>query len=192
MSTRLNNVVALLLVLLVCSPSLGQIIYEPIRTQFGGQNPYRYGGADWRVQRLAAAPCTASDGWGRARGFSMISKPRLVIERRERVFVDALPGYDASRFGYDASAAHNDSMARLPTYYRKSDLLDAARHEGTQLIVPSHVRAADDRVMPRGGTIVIRRTSASAPRGPVLVFPKRLLDQPINPGRSGTSLTACE
>ena len=66
--------VALIAVVLVCSSqSFGQVIYEPVRYQYGEQNKFYYGGSDARIIRYAEGPRDAAGRWGRVNGFDFVS-----------------------------------------------------------------------------------------------------------------------
>jgi hypothetical protein len=156
-----------------------QIIYEPMQSQFGGQNSYHYGGDNPRIHRCAAHPL--ANGWGRFNGFAWVSAGRVVNERSPRVFLDATGCQDASRLGATPNDAHNEAMRRVPTYFVKSELMDDAVPLGGLLIVPADApRARSGQVHSGGGRIVIRPTGHSR-RGPVIVFPKRMMKQKIVP-----------
>jgi len=140
----------------------GQIIFEPVRYQFGGQNAYYYGGEDPRVHALARHPEGVT--WGRINGFDFVSGNMLthreVAQGRARVFTDSLPYTDAGRYGMTPADAQNEANFSLPTYFRKSDLIDSA--------IP----------LPDGSAVVPARAPASGlvlPRGSIVIKPMPLI-----------------
>lgn len=166
----------------LASVANAQIIYEPVQYQYGGQNPYYYGGSDPRVHDSALHPWAPGTTWGRGNGFAFRSSNlhthRAVVTERPRTFTDALPFQNAWVYGFTANDARNEAYARQPRYFRKADLIQAARPDdsGRGLVVPAHWAE-----LPPAGTILIRPTSRHAleHRGvrPVLIIPKDLLER---------------
>lgn len=164
-----------------------QVFYEAPRSQWGGADAYYYGGDDPVVHRFARGASDASGTFGRVNGYAWVSGRRTVSGQRLRVFVDDLGFLNAADFGATPDTAHNDRMARMSTYLRKSDLLEQANERDGALYVPAHpIRLLD---APRPGTIFIRpssspyRSHGDYPpvqlRGPVYRFPRELLDRPL-------------
>jgi hypothetical protein len=165
----------------------GQVFYEAPRSQWGGADPYYYGGDDPMVHRFARGASDASGAFGRVNGYSWVSGRRTISGQRLRVFVDDLGFLNAADFGATPDTAHNDRMARLSTHFRKSDLLEQANERDGALYVPAHPITTLDE--PRPGTILIRpsrppfRSHGDYPpvrlRGPVYRFPREMLDRPL-------------
>jgi hypothetical protein len=180
------------LALAVAPVANGQIVYEPVQYQYGGQNPYSYGGQDPRVHVSARHPHAPGTTWGRGNGFAFrsagVHTHREVVTERPRVFTDALPYRNAFVYGFTVNDARNEAYARVPTYFRKADLLRSARPDDCRggWVVPADA--------PRGwecrpGQIIIRpmvrRTTDSVREArPVLIIPKDLLDAPRDEGDS--------
>lgn len=192
-----NRCAAALAVVLVClgfgAPSAdAQIIYEPVRYQYGGQNAYYYGGCDPRVHEAAAWPWAPGTTWGRGNGWAFrsasIDTHREVASERQRTYTDAMPLRNAWVYGFTANDARNEAYARQPNYFRKIDLLRAARPaaDGRTLVVPECWSSAAPAMFP-AGAIVIRPSRAATgidlPRGPrpVMVIPRNLLEGELAP-----------
>src|SRR5437868_4002907 len=96
-----------------CSSAFAQVMYEPVRYQYGSDDDrYCYGGIDPRVHAYAAAPyfCRRYNYGGtnlhRFDGGNTFNQPSPMYPR-ERVFTDCVPGQDASYFGYTCADARN-------------------------------------------------------------------------------------
>ncbi|MGF1633223.1 MAG: hypothetical protein ACFCVE_05180 [Phycisphaerae bacterium] len=183
--------------LLAAQQASARVIYEPVRFQYGQQQTYYYGGSDPRMFALAESPVAAGGGWGRVNGFDFVAN-RIGIVREVavddlRTFTDALPGYNAATFGYTANDARNEAYARLPTYFTKRQLLQAAvRVSPNTFIVPA--TAPEPRPTQAGrGSILIRpytprpytpRPAAPAAEPvvpePAFILPRDLLDEPTD------------
>jgi hypothetical protein len=170
--------------LVVPSVARAQVVYEPVQYQFGGQNPYYYGGTDPRVHGRVASQ--AGVGFGRVNGFDFVSGTvnthRAVTSLPARVFTDAYPGYDARTLGFTASDARNEAYANTPRYFRKIDLL----RTGTVVDGALHVPATPARVrtVPAPGSIEIKpyvrpATGPAREPRPVLILPREGLDRPL-------------
>ncbi len=156
----------LLAVLVVACPSLAQVIYEPPKVQYGIEDrKFYYGGTD---------PLTLRRG-----AFYGIRSIRPIDEEPLRVYSDLLPDVNAATYGFTIDDARNEANANLPTYFRMSDAVPGTRVENGAIVVPQRpVTQAETR-----GTITIRPYVAPQrkPMQPVIVIPKRLLDQPLHP-----------
>lgn len=167
-------------VLLFAGHTSAQTFYLPPQTQYGGQNPYYYGGDDPRMHQLANVGVDASGSFGRVHGFEFVGPRGVVVRQRERVYVDGF-GYQnaAELWGATPNDAYNDRMGSLPTYWKKSDLLaSAVEVEGIKVVPPSSPNVQPAR--PRG-TIEIQPYDPRKRRGPLLIIPKELLDKPLVP-----------
>jgi hypothetical protein len=166
--------------------SLGnaQAIYEPVQYQYGGQNPYYYGGSDPLVHESARHPYAPGASWGRGNGYAFrsgsIHTHREVVTERPRVFTDELPYRNAYIYGFTVNDARNEAYARQPNYFRMVDVRRAALPDasGRGWVVPA---AWPDH---RPGHIIIRpmprRTLAPATTRtarPILIIPKDRLER---------------
>ena len=162
--------------------TFAQVIYEPVRYQYGDHcNVYYYGGTDPAVHQFARSPALAP-GFGRAGGFAFASANlhtnRTVCNEPTRVFLDEIPFQNAAIYGATASDAANDANARVPLYFRKREQLsDAVMTRDGTFVVPSAAPApAGDsiRITPsRSGRHV--QPFPRQPR-PLMIIPKQMLD----------------
>jgi hypothetical protein len=162
----LRLAVAFVALCVVVSSASAQIIYEPVRYQYGsGNTVYYYGGSDPAMFRYAKHDVNVN--------------PHQIVEEPLRVYSDSLPRRNAAVFGYLPSDAHNDANRNLPGYYRKVDLLRSGHIDATgAYIVPAN---APNNVH---GMIEIRPYTTTRPTTaphPVIIIPKDLLDKPLKP-----------
>src|SRR5690242_4045580 len=95
---------ALLFACVVVSSASAQIIYEPIRYQYGGQTPWYYGGSDPDMFRFAQrSHSEAHDGFFSARGNYMTHHEVSYV--RPHVYVDHMQRANAANYGYTADDA---------------------------------------------------------------------------------------
>jgi hypothetical protein len=146
-------------IVLAARASQAQIIYEPVQYQYGDQDKFFYGGTDPRVFQRAAAPADSGAVWGRVNGYDFASGDvwvhREVSDQPVRVFSDALPMRDATVYGFTATDAANIANAAVPRYFRKADVIAAARQQAGVLIVPARAvfpPAAQETVTVAGPT----------------------------------------
>jgi hypothetical protein len=163
------------------STASAQVYYEPIQYQYGNQsNVYYYGGSDPRVHYFAQFPIGGAERFGRAGGWNFASGDtrvhREVRSEPTRVFTDSLPfRYDNATFaGFTVNDARNDAYFNAPTYFRKSELLNAAvQLENGAWVVPAQ---AQPLVPDRDGARSAPRPTTE-PR-PLMIIPKDKLQQP--------------
>lgn len=166
----------------LCTASLAsaQLIFQPVQYQYGGQNPFYYGGSNPRVIALGNQP--ACGDYGRVHGWPFISANgithREVGTEPLRVFADCIGNgfVNAHIYGYSINDARNEAYRSVPLVFRMSDLVARAQQDadGT-LVVPPTAPYNDAR-----GTIEIRpyvRPLHREPR-PLIIIPRRLLDEP--------------
>jgi len=167
-----------------CTICSGQTVYEPVQVQFGGQNPYYYGGSDPQIHLQAAGFENAAGTFGRVNGFAFVSSTRAVSTDRPRVYSDLLGPSNALPYGYNADDAVNDANARLPRYFSKRALRASA-------VVKENIR-----VVPADAPRRARRDSAVYPplgraprRAILLIIPRpayetsRQVQSPASAGR---------
>lgn len=141
----------------IASTSLAQVIYEPVRSQYGTENrKFYYGGTAPEVIRAGAYF-----------GLKPLANEPL------RVYTDLLPGHNAARYGFTPDDARNEAYNAIPRYFRKTDLLRSAVQVDRSSVVPA--------IPPQRGTIEIRPYVAPVPRVPdaVIIIPKSILDKPL-------------
>ncbi|MFT3785561.1 MAG: hypothetical protein QM770_05280 [Tepidisphaeraceae bacterium] len=157
--------------------SNAQTIYEPLRVQFGRENKYYYGGTDPWIHDVANALRSSSGMYGRVHGYRLVTSRRTVEYELPRVYNDFFGSQDAYSYGYTADNAYNDARALQPRYFRKADVQAIPAEQGIR-VVPA-IPTVTDAVVPRG-SIVIKPYRAPIRRGPVFIFPKSLLDKPLD------------
>jgi hypothetical protein len=164
--------VFVLCVALFAFPSLApaQVIYEPVRYQYGSAVKFYYGGRDPAV--IAAASSYFSMDTRYFGAYGNLAVPPL------HVYSDLFPYQDATLFGYTTMDAMNDAYANVPRYFRKADLLQSAERQpdGSLLVLsraePGHVGPG---FVPRGGIEI--HPYKPAANGPILIIPKGLLEK---------------
>jgi hypothetical protein len=153
------------------SSARAQVIYEPVQYQYGhGCNTYYYGGSDPRVHSTAMSPSGGAGRWGRntwAFASGDIDRHREVSTEPTRTFTDAVPYMNAWTYGFTPNDARNEAYSNVPTYFRKSELLNAAVQVGTTWVVPAQAQPV--RIEQVGSRIVPR--PASLPQ-PMMIIPK--------------------
>lgn len=167
---------AALLACIVVSSATAQIVYEPVRYQFGGQTPFYYGGNDPDMFRFAGREYSeAHDGFAAARGDIMVH--REVSQLRPHVYVDQFQRSNATVYGYTIDDARNDAYANATRYFRKRDIVAQAMVDttGAWHVAP---QAGSDRA----GSIEIKPyvRPTVAPKQ-ILIFPKGMLDRKLTP-----------
>jgi hypothetical protein len=180
MSNRIAAAAALLIAILVCGKASAQIIYEPVQYQYGDQNKYYYGGNDPRVHAYANFTRDGGGRWGRVHGFDFVSGSidthREVIGEPERVFADAVPFQNARLYGYTATDARNEAYSRIPTYFRKADLLTTAvpQADGSWHVPAQPVEG----VMPYWASprMTAPATAPTTAPRPIMIIPKKALE----------------
>jgi hypothetical protein len=171
------RLIAALVGCVVLSSVSAQIIYEPIRYQYGGSVPYFYGGSDPDTLHFAERENSAArDGYAQAHGD--YRSHRAVSDIGPRVYMDEFPRGNAAVLGYTDLDARNAAYQNAPRYFRKSDLLMHAVQDDTGAWhVPAQISGGGQ------GTIEIKpyvkHTPDMMPK-PILIFPKDLLDKPTN------------
>lgn len=188
------GVLVVLCAVVMSSKASAQIVYEPVQYQYGEQNKYYYGGNDPRVHAYANATQDGGGRWGRVHGFDFVSGSidthREVTGEPERVFADSIPFQNARIYGYTATDARNEAYDRMPTYFRKADLLATAvpQTDGSWL-VPATPQAQGVVVYPQPARMMVPRRPTTAPR-PLMILPKKALEPDRN--RDGRKLADAE
>jgi hypothetical protein len=176
----------LLAALFICALALSasaQVIYEPIRYQYGGATPFYYGGNNPDVMRFAHREYVETkNGFATAHGNVMTH--REVSSLNPHVYVDGLPRTNAAIWGYTVDDVRNAASRNAPNYFRKRDLLDHAVQDASGAW---HVPAQTSST--QSGTIEIKpHIPRNVTPAPVFVFPKHLLDRKLNPDEPKVAL----
>ena len=162
MSRRIAFSCALLFVMQ--SIASAQVIFEPVRYQYGNDYKFYYGGSDPRVIE-------------RALDYEYRAGRRVSPEAAPfRIYCDSYPNHNAALYGATIADARDEAYHNVPRYFRTRDLLNAAipQADGT-LIVPAHAQPVV--IVPaRARTL----TPATEPRR-ILIIPKDLLDRKLMP-----------
>ena len=165
---------------LSAASSRAQIIYEPVQYQYGDQSKFYYGGTDEHVFARAAAPSDTGADWGRVHGYDFVSGDawvhREVTDQPVRVYSDALPTQNATLYGFTATDAANVANASVPRYFRKADVIAAARQTPGLLIVPA--RAVLPAAPPAAPG---EKTKSPATTQPLIILPSTILPGPSVP-----------
>ena len=183
---------AFLLAAVASAAAFGQVVYAPVQFQYDRQNPFYYAGDDPRVFRLATQPVAGAGLFGRVRGYQFVGSyagrtdvHREVSHYRPQLYTDAIPGYNAFLFGLTVDDVRNEANARVPRYFVKRDLLDAAVPAGGVLVVPPTAP-----YVPYGeGSIEIR---PYIPPPPTLILPRRLLTPSTRPAVNTPAAVAAQ
>ena len=170
----MRSLAAAMLAVCIVSSASAQIIYEPVRYQYGGQTPYYYGGSDPDMFQFAQREhAQAHNGFAVAHGNLMSFQE--VSSQPPSVYVDQMPRANAAIYGYTVDDAHNAANQNAARYFRKRDILAQAHQDesGAWHVMPE---ASSDHI----GTIEIkpyvRPTVAPAK---VLIFPNGMLDRKL-------------
>jgi hypothetical protein len=99
-----KSIAVLILLLMPVTRTFGQIIYEPVRYQYGSQTKFYYGGSD---PAILAFGCAQTDS-------------RILT-----VYSDARTYENVAIYGCTVSDARNEAYANVPQYSRKRDLIAA-------------------------------------------------------------------
>jgi hypothetical protein len=177
----MSRLVAVVVVLCVSLSASAQLIFEPVQYQYGGQNPFYYGGSNPQVIALGNQP--ACGEYGRVHGWAFISANgvthREVGTEPLRVYTDCIGNgfVNARIYGYSIDDARNEAYNNVPRVFRMRDLIAHAQPtvDGTYVVPPT---APYNDV---SGSVEIRPYVRPMHRtaNPVLIIPKRLLDEPL-------------
>ena len=134
--------VALVLTTVVASSASAQVIYEPVRYQYGEAMKYYYGGSDPMMHDYAdRVACRNGYPSSMMNSYTSLHMTLGQIGEKRVVLTDCLGYRNAAVFGYDANDARNEAYANVPRYFRKGDLLNAAVPAGDgTLVVPASAR----------------------------------------------------
>jgi hypothetical protein len=136
---------AIALSLVVASSATAQIIYEPVQYQYNhpGGFTYYYGGSD-PLQHAYAKHVACRNGYPSEHTFNGLSGLHQTIGQigeKHVVLTDCLPLRNAAVYGYRVEDAVNEANASVPRFFRKADLIAAARPAGDgTLVVPANLK----------------------------------------------------
>ena len=145
----MRSIIALTVLGCLSSAASAQIVYGPVVTQYGGQNPYYYAGDNPLVHASAAYPSLPGASWGRHDGFAYTSARRIVVERHPRVVTEFLGPHGNPITDLTPADVQNAANARLPRYFSKAELLEQMADE------QQDAAADEDRQSSGRGSIVI-------------------------------------
>ena len=136
--STLAPAVAAVALLIVASSASAQVIYEPVRYQYGDAMKYYYGG-DNAMAHAYADRVACRNGYPSSMCDRYTSLYLTVGQIGERCLVlsDCMPLRNAAVFGYTANDARNEAYCNVPRYFRKRDLLEAAVPAGDGTLVVS-------------------------------------------------------
>jgi hypothetical protein len=174
MSRRSKLGLALAAALFGCVGSArAQVIYEPVRYQYGtGNATFYYGGHDPRMFDHAVSDID------RTRYSSAVTQVPVV--QRARIYSDVVPYQDVAEYSYTtystftAADARNEAYANVPRYFRKRDLLmsrDNYVADDGAFVVPAH---AEPRIEIRVVRPFHATTVPALKKGDILIIPKKV------------------
>ncbi len=150
-----------------------QVIYEPVRYQFGsGAATFYYGGHDPRAFDHAAADVERT-------AYQSAVAQTPVVERA-RIYSDYAPYQDVAEHSYTsyrtftAADARNEANANAPRYFRKRDLLmsrDNYIADDGAFVVPAY---AEPRIEIRVVRPFHATTVPALKKGDILIIPKKM------------------
>ena len=88
--SHMSRFVVLCVLSMITSSASAQIIFEPVRYQYGNQSKYYYGGCDPFVHRMGTGIVDGGGHYGRVNGWAFVSgdidRHREVADEPIRVF----------------------------------------------------------------------------------------------------------
>ena len=158
----------------VVSAASAQVFYEPIQYQYhAGNRSFYYGGHDPHVFAAAAGDALTRD-------YSSVTRSVHVMCQNE-AYSDVGPlnnAGDSTYTGYSrftASDARNQAYASVPRYFRKRNILAAAKlaEDGTW-VVPAHAQPRIEiRIVRPFGTV----EGPAVGKGMILILPKKFFEK---------------
>ena len=155
----------------IASSASAQVIYEPVRYQYGHGMKYYYGGTNASMHAYADEVLCRN-------GYPSSHSPRHTglhdtlgqIGEQRYVYTDCLPRRNAAVYGYTAVDAYNEANANVPLYFRKRDLLNAATvaEDGT-LVVSAYAKPVAEGAK---RDMRVARPGEPKPRA-ILILPKK-------------------
>ena len=170
-STFAPALAAVVLSAVVSSSASAQVIYEPVRYQYGDALKYYYGGNNGAMHAYAdQVLCRNGYPSSMYGNYTSLYNTLGQIGEKKLVLTDCMPLRNAAVFGFDANDARNEAYANVPRYFRKGDLLNAAVTAADCTLVVSA------QAMPRaeGGMRDMRSASPVEPKPrAILILPKK-------------------
>jgi len=156
---------SVLLITSIASVASAQVIYTPVKYQYGsGESRYYYGGTDPHV-------------FARAERTSRLLAFQDKALDAPPIYSDLFPWWNARLFGFTRSDARNEAYASVPRYFVKGELLEHAVPSGGVLIVPAQRPASPSTPYPAitperkpGVIIIIPRPQQHRPPRPKLLM----------------------
>ena len=171
------RIAAVTLLLVVASSASAQVIYEPVKYQYGNGMTFYYGGSDpsmlHYIEHVKCRNGYPSDITGNY--YSHLYKTLGQIGEPRYVFTDCMPYRNAAVYGYTSVDARNEANANVPRYFTKRDLMLAAVPAADGgLVVPAHgkphtaLHLHTGKMGPAGATT---RPAEAKPRA-IIIIPK--------------------
>jgi hypothetical protein len=136
--------------LCAAAPAGAQIIYEPVRYQYGDTPTFYYGGSDPAVFEYAERLGCLYHHHERGGGVGDLPTAYVQAGRvggpRQYVFSDCAPYMNLWLHGFTAADARNEAYWNVPRHFRKADLKRAAVPVGRRAwVVPAQARPVRER-----------------------------------------------
>jgi hypothetical protein len=183
-------IAATLLSVLFAAFSSAQVIYEPVQYQYRTPNgeTFYYAGDNPRVFEYARQRLECFGGiqayptWLPGAGYL---RRGLIGDPAQFTFSDCAPYRNAVVFGYTSVDVRNEAYARVPQFFRMSDLNAAAvpAADGIGMVVPAQARGTID-IRPSGQRPA---TGPATTPKPILIIPKKALEQKSDPERTASA-----
>jgi hypothetical protein len=181
--------VVLFCAMVVClaSAASAQVIYEPVRYQYGSEGSrYYYGGTDPAVFRQAQRDTAAAQA-------VTLHRP---VDAPLRVYSDDIPLQNAAVFGLTPDDARNQANRLLPRYFVKRELVAEHAVDGPhgELIVPARpvktatVTESSIDIKPYQPAAKTPATRPTTEPAPLLIIPKDMLDRPLEEPRPSVAM----
>ncbi|HZL38564.1 MAG TPA: hypothetical protein VFC78_24865 [Tepidisphaeraceae bacterium] len=171
---------AICLSLILCASTFGGVIYEPVQYQYGPIQPHGNGSIEYYYYGGAhpdAVRASVQLNYDRFQ-YGPNIQPHNFTSRASQVPLVYLSGpgpkVNMAAYGYTDTDAYNEAQANVPRYFRKADLLRAAR------IAPDGTAVVPAQAKPVPALIQIRPLNPATTRPaaqPILIIPKKLLEQ---------------
>ena len=162
---------AVVVLFVAASSASAQVIYEPVRYQYGDALKYYYGGNNPAMFDYAERVlCRNGYPNSMLRNYTNLYNTVGQVGENKIILTDCLPLHNAAAYGFTVNDARNEAYGNVPLYFRKRDLLDAAipAADGT-LVVPAQARPRE-----MGMARDMRSATPTEPKPrAILILPKK-------------------